>query len=298
MKTLSLGLALVAASTSLIACMGSPDVEDPENDDFLTPEAKADAFGVEDWSPDGKAVLALASTATQSKLTNDVGLSAQVAKSIIKQRGTLADKTFTNLADLDKAPYVGKTVFAQMQRYVTEHHLFKTALRIPLIVEDGDTKKPITDYNTAARAAGLTGFARYTFVDVDTKYSEYASTYNMRLQELAGKAHITIGGEVMVYAYSLAEYDVGSLKVCFVGDPKQVADVAAGQADDLVGDMYTLYGWRYKTTKFVEDQVENADEELGTDWTSYKTTSNNVLIMYTNDDDGSHMSADVVGPCR
>src|SRR5262245_22370296 len=68
------------ASAALVGCADEPDVEDGENAVFLTDDAKADGFGVEDWSPDGMAVLKLVSTTSAAKLENDVGLSARAAK--------------------------------------------------------------------------------------------------------------------------------------------------------------------------------------------------------------------------
>ncbi|HEY5948313.1 MAG TPA: hypothetical protein VIV40_22605, partial [Kofleriaceae bacterium] len=117
------------AISVLGACATSPEIEDPENDDFLTEESKADAFGVEDWSPDGAAVLELVSKSTTTTLRDKVGLSSRVAKSIVAQRSAMGG-TYDDLAQLDSAKYVGKTVFAALLDYVTEHHLFKTALRI------------------------------------------------------------------------------------------------------------------------------------------------------------------------
>src|SRR5262245_30473146 len=182
---------------SLIGCAAEAEIEDPIDDVFLTDDAKADAFGVEDWSPDGAAVLQLVSTATKAKLRNDVGLSANAANGIVTKRTELGG-TYTDLADLDAAPYVGKTVFQQLLRYATTHHPFKTALRVPLLVEDGNHKVSITTYNDEARDAGLQGFARYTFVDADTEYTDKMATYDTRLQELATQANITINGEMLV----------------------------------------------------------------------------------------------------
>jgi hypothetical protein len=295
MRMTWLGLGIVTGL--LHGCASSPDIEDGENDVFLTGDAKADAFGVEDWSPDGAAVLKLVTSASASKLHDDVGLSQRVADSIVAKRATLTGKKFDDLAQLDAAKYVGVTVFHHLLEYVADHHLFKTAIRVPLLVEDGDNKVALTSYNGQAKQAHVSGFARYTFVDADTHYSEKMASYDTRLQAIATKLGITIEGEMLVYAYGLSDFDPGG-GVCFIGDPREVADVVGGHADDLVGDMYSIWGWRYKTTKYVDDNVENPDEELGPDWKAYKTTSANVMIVYTNDDDGSHVEADVVKPCR
>jgi hypothetical protein len=296
MKASLLGVGLIASSL-FAACAADSAVEDPENDAFLTDDAKADAFGVEDWSPDGAAVLKLVSSASSAQLEDDVGLSARVAKSIVAKRATLPNGKYTDLAELDAASYVGKTVFNQLLRYAADHHLFKTALRIPLVVET-DTPVSITTYNAKARAVGLAGFARYTFVDASTDYSKKMDSYDTRLQELATKAGITIEGEMRRYASAVSDYAVGSLKPCFIGDPEQVPEVPASLGDDLMGDMYIQWGWRYRTKKWIYEGETEADLNFGADWDSWNPSSKSVLLMSTNSDSGDNPEADVIPPCR
>ena len=296
MKT-ALCTAALLLTGSLIGCADQPAVEDGENDVFFTDDAKADAFGVEDWSPDGAAVLKLVSTATASKLENDVGLSARVAKAIVAHRATLTGGEYHDLAELDAASYVGITVFKHLLQYAAEHKLFKTAIRIPLVVE-GSNDVSITSFNDRARMAGLTGFARYTFVAADTKYSDKMDSYDARLQELAMKAHITIDGEMKRYASTVGEYAVGSLKPCFIGDPLEVADVTSSQGDSLMGDMYSLWGWKYKAKKWVYDDGDEADYAFTSEWKNWNKSSNAVLLESTNTDSGDEPDADIIAPCR
>ena len=297
MKTLA---SLMMMVIPLVGCVGDGgDAEDAADDVFLTDDAKADAFGVEDWSPDGAAVLRLVSTASADKLDDEVGLSTRVAESIVAARAALPNKKFGDLAELDAASYVGKTVFTQLLRYTTVNHLYKTSLRVPLLVEDENTqdKKSIASFNTQARAAGVQAFARYTFVDANTDFDAKMARYNERLAELAMKASITIGGEMLMYAYNYGDYAAGTNTICYVGDGDEVADVMTGQAGVMVGEMYSVWGWRHHATKWMEDNVESADD-LGDDWKSYRTSSNDVLVVYTNDDDGTHIASDVISRCR
>ena len=294
--TSRLWLALLLPSVvGACATDAQDEVEDGANDEFLTEDAKADAFGVEDWSPDGAAVLKLTSTASKTKLV-DAGLSDRVAKSIVARRAALGGR-FADLADLDSAPYVGKTVFDRLLRHVTEEKLFKTSIRIPLVVE-GETTESITTYNDEARAAGVTAFARYTFVDASTQYTRKMDTYDQRLQELATRANITIEGEMMRYASLVNDYTVGSLKPCFIGDPEEVPDVTSAQADDLLGDMYSLWGWKYKTKRWTYDDTEDADAGFPDEWSGWSKTSKSVLLISTNSDGGDDATADVIPPCR
>lgn len=288
----------VAVSSLIGACATEDAVEDGADDEFLTEDAKADAFGVEDWSPDGAAVLRFVSTASKTKLENEVGLSARVAKSIVAHRATLSGGVYHDLAELDAAGYVGVTVFKRLLRYAADEKLFKTAIRIPLVMENGNgTSVSITTYNTKARSVGLTGFARYTFVDRTTDYSAKMDSYDARLAQLATRANIETG-EMKRYSSTISEYAVGTNKPCFIGDPEEVAEVPAAHGDGLMGDMYSQWGWRYKTKKWIYDDQDEAEMNFGDAWANWNTTSNSVLIESTNTDDGGDPEDDIIGPCR
>jgi len=281
-----------------VGCAGGPAIEDGEDDVFLTDEAKADAFGVEDWSPDGAAVLKLTSTASAATLEDEVGLSSRVAKSIVEQRATLAGETFRDLRELDDAKFVGRTVFRRLLRYAAEEKLFATAIRLPLVVSGSDNVA-LASFNTDAHAAGLTGFARYTFVDANTDYSAKAAAYDKRLEELAAKTGKEIDGEMLMFASTINEYSAGSLVPCYIGDPLEVADIPATQTDSLMGDMYIQWGWRYKTKKVIPDDTIPEDEiDFGADWDGYDTKSTSVLIVSSNTDSGDSPEPDLIPPCR
>lgn len=292
MKALGFGVVL------LVGCASGPAIEDNEFDDFLTEEAKADAFGVEDWSPDGAAVLRLTSTASATKLEDDVGLSEKVAKSIVAQRKTLSGSKFRDLRELDDAKFVGVTVFRRLLKYATEEKLYKTAIRVPLVVQGGNDNVSLTSFNADARAAGVTAFARYTFVDVDTDFSAKMAAYDTRLEELAAKTGKETG-EMLMFASTLGEYSVGSITPCYLGDPLEVADIPATQTDSLMGDMYIQWGWRYKAKKVLpDDTFAEEDIDFGSDWDAYDTRSTDVLIVSSNTDSGDSPEPDLISACR
>lgn len=288
----------LVVGTLAVGCANSPAIEDNEFDDFLTDEAKADAFGVEDWSPDGAAVLKLTSTMSAAKLEDEVGLSEKVAKSIVAQRATLTGKKFRDLRELDDAKFVGVTVFRRLLKYAADEKLFKTAIRVPLVVIGGNDNVSITTFNADARAAGVTAFARYTFVDVDTDFSEKMAAYDKRLEELAAKTGKETG-EMLMFASTISEYSAGSITPCYLGDPLEVADVPGTQTDSLMGDMYIQWGWRYKAKKVIPDDTIPEDEiDFGSDWDSYDTKSTDVLIVSSNTDSGDSPEPDLIPACK
>jgi hypothetical protein len=278
-------------AVALVGCAADKGIEDPKEASFLS-GGKGDAFGIEDWSPDGAAVLKLVSTATEDALLDDVGLSQRAVDGILAQRAAVGG-VFEDLAQLDDAAWIGPATFEHMRQYVTEKKLFKTALRIPLVLDDGSGTKPISEYNQIAYAFGHTGFAKYTFIDGSVSYGTKAESYDMRLQALALAAGVTIDGEMMRYAASLDEYG----DVCFLGDPADVPELTAGQYDDLMSDMYSMWAWRAGTASYVEDPtLDPAQEYPG--WAGHDAASRTVLMWTTADDDGDFLHSEVVPPCR
>jgi hypothetical protein len=280
-------------AVALLGCAGDKGIEDPKDASFLA-GGKGDAFGIEDWSPDGAAVLNLATTASVDTLVDDVGLTQRAADGIIAQRAAVGG-VFEDLAQLDDADWVGPASFEHMRQYVTDKKLFKTALRIPLVIDDGSgtSGKPISEYNQLAYSFGHTGFAKYTFIDGSVGYGAKAESYDMRLQALAAAAGVTIDGEMLRYAATLDEYG----DVCFIGDPADVPELTAGQYDDLMGDMYSMWAWRAGTASYVEDPTLDPAQEYD-GWAGYDTASRTVLMWTTADDDGDFLHSEVVPPCR
>src|SRR5205085_2720982 len=101
-----------------------------------------------------------------------------------------------------------------------------------------------------------------------------ASAYDKRLQELAAKTGKPIDGELLIFASTINEYSVGSIVPCYIGDPLEVANVPASQGDDLMGDMYTQWGWRYKSKKvLVDDNFPEDEINFDSEWTNYDKKS-------------------------
>jgi hypothetical protein len=107
---------LVASLVGTTGCMQG-EGEDGVDDSFLA-GGKADAFGVEEASPDAIGVVALVNTGSLEDLDGAAGLSASAAKAIIHHRqggdrkdGTADDDLIDSLAELDGIPYVGPMTF-------------------------------------------------------------------------------------------------------------------------------------------------------------------------------------------
>ncbi len=102
-----------------------------------------------------------------------------------------------------------------------------------------------------------------------------------------------------MFASTISEYAVGSIVPCYIGDPLEVADVPGSQGDSLMGDMYTQWGWRYKSKKVIVDDSFPEDEiNFSPEWAAYDKKSTDVLIQSTNTDSGDEPEPDLIPACR
>jgi hypothetical protein len=124
-----------ALALTLTACGAgaAPDTDglagDPAAGDFVErAPGKADANGVEEHSFEAICALNLANSAPDELLTEDVFFSAQGVQNILAWRagddarwGTLDDRQFDNLGQLDDLPFVGRITFGHLLQQASKH---------------------------------------------------------------------------------------------------------------------------------------------------------------------------------
>lgn len=124
-------LALGCASLLLAACDAASG---PEEDDDAVVGGKADTiFGIEDGSPEARAILRLANEAPVEVLDDDVALDRRAAQEIASRRAAPGDDGvpgYQSLAELDAVPFVGKSAFGKLLDHVLAEGLVGTSLKI------------------------------------------------------------------------------------------------------------------------------------------------------------------------
>lgn len=299
MKNSLLAVALSLAPTALVGCadLGPEPAEDDADDAFLA-DGKADAFGVEDWSPDGAAVLKLVSQRTKAQLRDDVGLSSRVAGNIVTAR-TARGGAFDDLAQLDAVPYVGARVFKRLLTYANATKMFRTSLRVPLVFLDaqGDPHS-ITEWNDEARAAGLTPFARYTFIDTRTVYGDKMERYQERLDAVFATTDEPEVPQALMYAYGPEDFDPID-PICYVGRGGEVATAVGSRHDDMFGDMFSIWSSRFEDEIWVYEDFDEEQAQYHRDaLEAYDLDDGDVAMMWTNCDDCEADAPTVLSPCR
>jgi hypothetical protein len=287
-------------------CAADDGIEDPIDDDFTT-EGKADAMGIEDWSPDGKAVLALVNqTGTASDLVEQASLTSSVAKRIVdwkkgddRRAGTADDREFEDLRQLDKIPYVGKRVFKALREAAFEQGLYRTSIRMPLLMSAGDDPSQLASVNERMREHGLQPFGRYAYVDGRSDVFGLVARYQERLDAL-----IALEPELEDFSVftglTVSSYKADGLKPCYIGAAAQVPDLVNDLADGLVSDQYTVWAYRWHDQQFVDDvDVEDdVNDAYDAAWADYDEKSWDVLIINSTSDGGDERDADLIPPCR
>ena len=110
------------------------DPASPTDDADTSPGGKADGlFGIEEGSPEARAIQKLAGEASLEELDIDVGLDRRAAEAIVAGRpATGPDDAdgYQSLAELDRIAFVGRTAFTRMLDFVVARDLVGRDLKI------------------------------------------------------------------------------------------------------------------------------------------------------------------------
>ncbi len=285
MKTTRLLIALTLLVPALGACAAmDPDGADARDACALCDGGKAD--DLTEGSCDAQAVLALANTATEQVLDEDVGLDSRAAEGIVSARQT-GDLT---LQTLDAVPYVGPQAFDRMRQYATGHDFVPascgetvtTHLQVPLVSED-DEVTPLSTYNDQIVAAGFEPLPDVVKV---SDYHDWADLMD-RIDTIAATVDMPLAK-----SYAQSPDDIADL--CYRGDANEIADLAANLSDSVFGDMFLVLGYRYKdTTEFFIDDYELDGTERPAEWNDFDGSGENVMILHTIGDEGYEATAEV-----
>lgn len=113
-------LILSLSSILVTGCIEEVDDPDPIDESFLEEDAKSDAFGIRERSPEALGVLQLVNTAHYS-LLHQAGIARDAIESIQQHRGGDYSNPFDNLVELDAVPYVGSGTFFRLLTYARDH---------------------------------------------------------------------------------------------------------------------------------------------------------------------------------
>jgi endonuclease/exonuclease/phosphatase family metal-dependent hydrolase len=115
---------------SLVLLCSTPACHEPVDDEDVSglPGGKADGVhGIEDGTPEARAILRLANTASFEVLDQEVRLDRRAARGIVDAR---SEEGYQALAELDAIPFVGPSAFGKMLNYVLDHGLIGRELRV------------------------------------------------------------------------------------------------------------------------------------------------------------------------
>jgi hypothetical protein len=103
---------------------GNGDLTDARDESFLGATGKADANGIADDSPEGRAVLTVVNESSLGELDDAAGLDVRAATNIVEHRagadgvaGNVDDDLFDDLQELDAVPWVGPRAFTRLLEY-------------------------------------------------------------------------------------------------------------------------------------------------------------------------------------
>jgi len=127
-RLLSLTQAAIALPLGVIAAAGCDPAAVEDVDDGDLGSGKADGLGLEDGTPEARAVLRIANESSLEVLDDEVGLDARAARAIVDAR--TKDGAFETVAELDAVKFVGPAAFADLLDFARARGLVGRSLRI------------------------------------------------------------------------------------------------------------------------------------------------------------------------
>ncbi len=139
--------------------------EDGENDAFLDPSGKVDAFGVADGTPEALGILRVVNESDLAAL-QQMGVSRRSANSIAAKRvgkdkklGSWDDREIVTLSKFDAIPYVGRKTFDAVFKHAKQAGFIEPwslrRAKAPRLVTLGDLHGDATAARDALQVAGV-----------------------------------------------------------------------------------------------------------------------------------------------
>jgi hypothetical protein len=176
----------------------------------------------------------------------------------------------------------------------------KVTLRIPLLDEDG---KLLSRHNAALSAAGLgtfpdvveiNGGANGAIARTATKKWDDASALVDKAYE---KINLEIAQRSYGEPYSYQTRDPNTT-ICYRGNPMLVVSLINNLADRVFSDQLGVHGWRYRQTKWLDDNLTSDDEAtFPTIWKTWRGRGAAVLVLSHSSDDGSETNVGIISKC-
>jgi len=176
-----------------------------------------------------------------------------------------------------------------------------TVLVVPLMFQESG--ELITSQAAELKKAGKGEFPEvieFTAKNIDQARDEFSDAVG-RVSEYASDLYDADPSkgdpdEMLWAAASPSEYvRKAGPSICYRGNPKGVADILTQLGDGVLSDQFTMWGWRYKSTKTFEDGFD--DSSFGKEWSSYDTKGTDVLIVNSAGDDGTDENSSLIPRC-
>lgn len=152
---------------------------------------------------------------------------------------------------------------------------------VPLENDDGVL---LSSFNDALRAAGLETFPDN--VTISSSSNNPTARWDMYNERAAQEAVVAITGSDMMQYQDPGAFAANGF--CYRGNGSALANFTQGFSDNIFSDMYSVYGWRAGELSAYNEAKEPTEANNDyADWSDYDATGDDVMIMYSTDDDGT-----------
>jgi hypothetical protein len=169
-----------------------------------------------------------------------------------------------------------------------------TTLRMPILDENGEL---LSRFNPMLAKAKLAPIPDTFEVNAKNASDEFGRWYGY-----ADEASAQINVSFSMQGYGIPadlETKSAATSICYRGDGALVGDMVANMADGPFSDQLSVWAWRYKNQTGMNDGLDPEFDKVEDfpGWTSYKTTSDTVLMWTATSDDGDERTPNEIPRC-
>jgi hypothetical protein len=171
------------------------------------------------------------------------------------------------------------------------------SFRLPLHDEQG---RPLSVHNDALQAKGLPTFP--DFITVSSTATTPAKEFERYVAQAQREDVLAVtDSELEQYADPASYLDAvrgTELGLCYTGNGAALAGFFQEFSDSIFSDQFVVYGWRTATKSAYDEWHEPTRvSAIYEEWTAFDATSDDVLVIFSTDDDGTERTA-TVPHCR
>lgn len=176
------------------------------------------------------------------------------------------------------------------------------SIRLPIFIEGDNGPIPVAEINKELAAIGVSAIPEYLEVSTSEKAYEKIDAFQI-------KAEATLKTLGEKYEYSMVQgghypgnVDTAEYFTCYKGNAIEIPELVQSMTDVYYSDQMTVWGYKYKNTKVLLNEVDEETEGYVSDesalWKNWSGQGEDLLMLSSIGDDGDDVQESLIKKCQ